>query len=123
MTYNDNKWTKQLFVLNPRASRIELFIRIIYSMLIGIVLSIYGTLAGICLIIQWPLILVVGRRPKCLNNIIKGYLEYYTHIASYIYLTTDKRPGILPSSIAIYEKQMYYEKDTIEVIDDEVLNE
>ncbi|MHC1575796.1 MAG: DUF4389 domain-containing protein, partial [Methanosarcinaceae archaeon] len=75
-------------------------------------------------IVQWPMILVLGHRFKCLNNVIKGYLEYCTHTASYLCLTTDKRPGILPTSIAIYEKQMYYEKDTMEIIDDDgVLNE
>ena len=42
---------KQLFVFEEHASRIELFIRLIYSFLISIVLAIYGFVAGICMMV------------------------------------------------------------------------
>nr|WP_233564805.1 DUF4389 domain-containing protein [Methanohalophilus sp. RSK] len=54
-----------------------------------------------------------GRRIEGLNRIIKGYLEYYTHVIGYLFLTTDIRPSIKPPSIAIFEKKLYYDRDTV----------
>jgi hypothetical protein len=95
---------KQLFVYEEQAGRIELFIRIIYSIILGIVLSIYGLVAGICILIQCVIILILGRRSEGLSEVIKGYLEYYVHILSYTSFMTDERPGIMPKSIYIYEE-------------------
>lgn len=95
---------KELFAYEEKASRIELFIRIIYSIIIGIVLSIYGFIAGICLIIQFFVVLILGRRSRSLSDFIQGYLEYYVHILSYTSFMTDERPGILPVSVTIYEE-------------------
>ncbi|HLB70713.1 MAG: DUF4389 domain-containing protein [Candidatus Methanoperedens sp.] len=95
---------KQLFVYERKASRLELFIRILYSIAIMIVLYVYGIIAGICLIIQWFVILILGRRSEGLGNFIKGYLEYYVHVISYMYIMTDKRPGVMPAPVKIFEK-------------------
>ncbi|ATU08917.1 DUF4389 domain-containing protein [Methanohalophilus portucalensis] len=111
-----NSNTKQLFSYEKKASRLELFFRIIYSILIGIVLYIYGIFTGICLVLQWFVILIAGRRIERLNRIIKGYLEYCTHVIGYLFLTTDIRPSIKPPSIAIFEKKLYYDRDTVEII-------
>ena len=96
---------KQLFVYEEEAGRIELFIRIIYSVIIGIVLSIYGFIAGICMIIQFLVILILGRRSQGLSDFIKGYLEYYVHILPYTSFMTDERPGIFPTSVSILEDE------------------
>ncbi|MCW3128892.1 MAG: DUF4389 domain-containing protein [Methanophagales archaeon] len=96
---------KQLFVYEHDAKRLELFIRIVYSFVIGLVLMVYGFIAEICMLIQWFVILILGRRSEGLSNFIKGYLEYYVHVVSYIYWMTDDRPGILPKPVEIYEKE------------------
>jgi len=96
---------KQLFVYEHDAGRLELFIRIVYSFVIGIVLMVYGIIAEICLLIQWLVILILGRRSEGLSNFVKGYLEYYVHVISYIFWMTDDRPGILPQPVEIYEKK------------------
>ena len=44
---------KQLFAYEQDASRLELLIRILYWILIGIVLWVYGIIVFICLFIQW----------------------------------------------------------------------
>jgi len=67
---------QQLFVYERDASRIELIIRIFYSIAIGLVLGVYGFLANICLFIQWFVILILGRRNESLSNFVRGYLEY-----------------------------------------------
>jgi len=96
---------KQLFVYEHDASRLELFIRIVYSFVIALVLVVYGLIAGICMLIQWLVILVLGRRSEGLSNFIKGSLEYEVHGMSYVTGMTDDRPGIFPKSVEIYEKE------------------
>lgn len=96
---------KQLFVYERDAGRLELFVRIVYAWIaIGIVLGIYGFIAEICLIIQWFVILILGRRNEGLSNFIKGYLEYAVHVLSYYAFMTDDRPGIMPQPVEICEK-------------------
>jgi len=95
---------RQLFTFEHDASRLELLIRIIYWILIGIVAAVYGIIASICLFIQWFHILILGRRNEGLSNFAKGYLEYMVHVMSYTYIMTDKRPDILPVTVKIYEE-------------------
>lgn len=95
---------KQLFVYEDHASRLELFIRILYWIAIGIVLWVYGLIAGICLIIQWFVILILGHRNEGLSNFIKGYLEYSVLVTPYVSFMTDKRPAIMPIPVKIYQK-------------------
>ena len=95
---------KQLFLFEHDAGRLELLIRIVYWILIGIVAWIYGIIACICLIIQWFHILILGRRNESLSNIAKGYLEYLVHVMSYVYIMSDKRPDIMPVSVRVYEE-------------------
>jgi hypothetical protein len=95
----------QLFVYEHDAKRLELFIRIVYSFVIGLVLMVYGFIAEICMLIQWFAILILGRRSEGLSNFIKRYLEYNVHVMSYVYWMTDDRPGILPTPVEIYEKK------------------
>ena len=95
---------KQLFVFEQEASRLELLIRILYWILIGIVLWVYGIIAFICLFIQWFHILILGNRNEWLSNLAKGYLEYLVDVMSYTYIMTDKRPEIFPVAVKIYEE-------------------
>jgi len=101
---NGTPTLSQLFTYEHDASRLELFIRIIYWILIGIVAWVYGIIAGICLIIQWIHILILGRRNETLSNIAKGYFEYIVHVMNYIYFMTDKRPDIMPVAVKIFEE-------------------
>jgi amino acid permease len=96
---------KQLFVYEHDASRLELFIRIVYAFVVLLVLAVYGLVAEICMVIQWFVILILGRRSEGLSNFIKGYLEYAVHIMSYVYWMTDDRPGIFPKPVEIHEKE------------------
>ena len=95
---------KQLFVFEHDAGRLELLIRIVYWILIGIVAWVYGIIAFICLFIQWFHILFLGRRNEGLSNIAKGYLEYLVHVMSYMYIMSDNRPDILPVAVKLFEE-------------------
>ena len=94
----------QLFCFEQDAGRLELLIRIVYWILIGIVAAVYGIIASICLFVQWFHILILGRRNEGLSDIAKGYLEYKVNVMSYTYIMTDKRPDILPVPVKIYEE-------------------
>ena len=95
---------KQLFTFEHGAGRFELLIRIIYWILIGIVLWVYGIISFICLFIQWFHILILGRRNEWLSNVAKGYLEYLVNVMSYTYIMTDTRPEIFPVSVKIFKE-------------------
>lgn len=95
---------KELFVFEQEAGRIELFVRIVYWIVIGIIGAIYGMLAWICGFIQWFHILILARRNESLSNFMRGYLEYYVHVFSYLSLMTDIRPDILPVPVRIFEE-------------------
>jgi hypothetical protein len=95
---------RQLFAFEHDASRLELLIRILYWILIGIVMCVYGIIAFICLFIQWFHILILGHRSEPLSNFAKGYLEYSVYVMGYVNIMTDKRPAIMPISVRIYEE-------------------
>ena len=95
---------QQLFAYERPARRLELLVRILYWILIGLILMIYGIDAYICLFIQWFVILILGRRNQDLSDFARGYLEYAVHVMPYIYIMTDKRPNILPVRVRIYEE-------------------
>ncbi len=94
----------QLFTYEEPASRLELFIRFVYSFLISIVLAIYGFVAGICMMVQWLHILILGRRNSGLHDVIQGYLEYQVHVMAYLNIVTDRRPNIMPEKVDIFEQ-------------------
>ena len=96
---------KQLFTFEREARRWELLVRIFYTIAIAIVMMVYGFIAGICLIIQWFVILILGRRNEELSGFIKGYLEYQVHVMSYTSVMTDTRPGIMPVTVKIFEEE------------------
>jgi hypothetical protein len=94
---------QQLFVYEHDAGRLELLVRILYWILIGIVMWVYGLIGGICLFIQWFHILILGCRNEALSDIARGYLEYMIHVMSYTYFMTDKRPDVMPVAVKIFE--------------------
>jgi hypothetical protein len=95
---------QQLFGFEQDAGCLELLIRIVYGILIGIVLGVYSIIAFVCLIIQWFHILIPGQRNERLSNLVKGYLEDRVHVMNYMYIITDKRPDILPVTVKIFEE-------------------
>ncbi|MDD1666349.1 MAG: DUF4389 domain-containing protein [Methanomicrobiales archaeon] len=94
----------ELFGFELPARRWELLVRILYWIIIGIVLWIYGLIAAICVIIQWFVILIFGHRNQGLSDFVRGYLEYMIYVMPYMYVMTDKRPQIEPPKVRIYEE-------------------
>jgi hypothetical protein len=101
---SDSEKTTQLFTYEHDARRLELLVRIFYSIAIAIVMLVYGFIAGILMFIQWFVILILGHRNEGLSDFIRGYLEYHVHVLSYIYWQTDIRPGVMPKSVKVFEE-------------------
>lgn len=81
---------------DSKASRLELFIRIVWAIPTAIVLWFFGIVAGVCLIVHWFYILVTGKRQKTLNNVVKKYVYYEAKTRAYLTLTTEERSPIVP---------------------------
>ncbi len=81
---------------SEKASRGELFVRILWLIVGGIVLWAFSIIAIICIVLQWFFILITARRNKTLNNVIKVYLYYRTKFEGYLMMLTDERSPLLP---------------------------
>lgn len=93
------KTVKSRITYKEKASRWELFVRIIYAIPIIVVLWIFGILVGFAQFLQWFYILIFGKRHKSLHDFIRMYITYLFRIRSYLYLLTDERPPIVPEKI------------------------
>lgn len=79
-----------------RASRVELFVRIVWTIVSSIVLWFFSILACVCAVVQWLYILVTGKRHRGLNNLLKVYVLYRTKLAAYAFMLTEERNPIFP---------------------------
>jgi len=95
---------RQLFLYEHDSRRVELLVRILYWIAIGVVAWVYGLLAIICFFIQWFHILILGKRSQGLSDFGKGYLEYLVHRMPYVYFMTDQRPTVFPDKVKIFEE-------------------
>lgn len=73
-------------------ARLELLIRIPMSWVLGIIIGFWGIWAGICMFLQWWVILITGKRNQGLHNHIEKWFEFYIKSQQYLSLLTDKRP-------------------------------
>lgn len=79
-----------------KASRLELFVRIVWAIVSMVVLWVLGIIAGICLVLQWLVILITGTRNMELNKVIQMYFAYSVKMTAYMFLLTDERNPLLP---------------------------
>lgn len=79
-----------------KASRLELFIRFIWGMLVFISLAIIGIFASMAICIQWFYILVFGKRHKGLHSFVTAWLCAVVGMMMYNNLSTDERPPFIP---------------------------
>lgn len=79
-----------------KASKVELFVRILWAIVSSIVLWFFSIIVGVCVIIQWFYILITGKRHRTLNKVIRIYIYYRTKVEAYIMMLTEERSPILP---------------------------
>jgi len=73
-------------------ARLELFIRILMAFVLGTIVGLWGIWAGICMFLQWWIILFTGNRNRELHKHIDKWFRFYIKSYEYLYLLTDKRP-------------------------------
>lgn len=81
---------------DEKASRVELIVRFIWGMIVGIILGIIGMFAFIGVMIQWLHILLLGKRHAGLQKFINSYGVAKAQLEFYWLLSTDERPPIVP---------------------------
>ena len=82
---------------DEKASRLELFIRFFWGIVVAIVLGIVGVFAAIAMMVQWLHILFLGKRHPALSKFITAWYAATAGLYFYMYLSTDERPPLVPS--------------------------
>ena len=80
---SDAEKTTQLFTYEHDARRVELLVRIFYSIAIAIIMFVYGFIAGILMIIQWFVILILGHRNEGLSDFELRITMFSTYTGPY----------------------------------------
>ncbi|VVB56872.1 Uncharacterised protein [uncultured archaeon] len=78
------------------ASRVELFVRMVWAIPTAIVMIVLAIIAAIASVLQWFHILFVGKRHKALHGWIYKFLVYVVKYEAYKDMLTDERSPIMP---------------------------
>jgi len=87
-----------------KASRVELIVRWVYGIVIGIVFYFWAIYAGLAELIQFFHILIYGRRGLRLYRITLRFLAAYTNAHAYLAFLTDQRPELTPDLTVYFGK-------------------
>lgn len=97
----------EMFEMAPyveKASRLELIIRWLYGMVIGILYYLWGIYISIVGFLQFWHILIFGRRGARLYASTRRYLVATTHVSAYLMFLTDARPELTPDLSVFFKK-------------------
>ena len=87
-----------------KASRLELIVRWLYGILIGIVYYLWGIYISIIEFLQFWHILIFGRRGARLYGSTRRYLAASAYVSSYLMFLTDARPELTPDLTVFFRK-------------------
>ena len=79
-----------------KASRAELFIRMPFMAIFGIVWLVLLAVANFAKVIQFWMILITGKRNATMHKFIRMHWEYGLRTGAYVEFLTDERPPIGP---------------------------
>ncbi|MEM2299949.1 MAG: DUF4389 domain-containing protein [Candidatus Hadarchaeales archaeon] len=72
--------------------RLELILRIPLAIVYGIILAVWGFVAGLVVVIHWLYTLILGKRHLGMAKFTNRYVTYSLLVARYLYLITNDRP-------------------------------
>ena len=81
------------------SSRVELFIRIIYIFVLGIIIEAWGIVAGLAQLFQFFYVLIYAKKHLGAFDFMAGFFRFYFNVTAYTYLLTDERPPITSEDI------------------------
>jgi hypothetical protein len=74
-------------------SRLTVFFRLFLAIPHYIWAVLIGTAVGVCVFVNWFILLIKGRTPDGLHDFIAGYIRYLTHLEAYFLLAANPYPG------------------------------
>jgi hypothetical protein len=86
------------------ASRMELVVRWLYGIVIGVIFYFWAIYVGVVEFIQFFHILIYGRRGLRLYRATLRFLAAYTNAHAYLGFLTDQRPELTPDLIVYFRK-------------------
>lgn len=98
-----SKKLNELAPFDQKASRIELLIRWIYGIAIGIIFWLWGIFISIINFIHFWHILILGRRNSTIYNNTRRYINAVAYVESYLMFLTDSRPDLTPNLLFFYK--------------------
>jgi hypothetical protein len=87
-----------------KASRLELIIRWLYGIVIGILYYLWAIYISIVEFLQFWHILIFGRRGLRLYRSTRRYVAAYTHVSAYLTFLTDTRPELTPDLTVFFKR-------------------
>jgi len=81
-----------------KASRIEMLYRIVWAIIGGIVLAIFGIIAGLATIIHFFYILIYKKRSRGVFEFVRAVVVQRFRLTSYLIFLTDERPPLVPET-------------------------
>ncbi len=74
-------------------SRLTVFFRLFLAIPHYLWALLIGTVVGVCVFVNWFILLVKGRTPDGLHSFIAGYIRYLTHLEAYFLLAANPFPA------------------------------
>lgn len=90
------KTVKTNITYKEKASRLELLVRIVYIIPLGIILWAFSILASIAFAILWFHILIFGKRHRGSLSFLMKYVDYRFKVYAYLGMLTEERTPIFP---------------------------
>ena len=87
-----------------KASRLELIIRWLYGIIIGLLFWLWGIYASILEFLQFWHILIFGRRGARLYRSTRRFLAASTLVSAYLMFLTDERPELTPDLLVFFKR-------------------
>jgi hypothetical protein len=91
-----------------RRSRLTTFFRGILVIPVAIWLYIYGLVASIVMLIAWVAIVLTGRYPTALYDLVAGYVRFLARVTAYTALLCDPYPPFGGSDDSSYPVRMQF---------------
>ena len=74
-------------------SRLTVFFRVFLAIPHYIWALLIGTAVGVCVFVNWFILLIKGRTPDALHDFIAGYVRYLAHLEAYFLLAANPFPS------------------------------
>jgi hypothetical protein len=95
----------ELAPFTSHASRIELFVRILYGFVFAVLFYVWAAYIGLLAIVHFFHILILGRRSEVIFNSTRRFVAAWANAYSYLSFQTDRRPELLPDLILLSESR------------------